>query len=297
MAGNRTWSCACIVFLMFATFGWGFIPVGCIRRRLQRSGPSLNGIAEWRNFILSQPNGIYLLPFSPTEALVPGQSRTILLKEGRFFDLVDDVIEKHNSIVGMVLMGDDGIIMHGMPLCEIVNVEVFAGFRGKVTIEITLESVGRAKLVELTQMKPSMMGRCMELVDDRLDGKRQDLKASRDIVRQLEETLKAMPSGCYYSDYSNARVSALRVLTDEANDKETNDLTAISWALIACLPTEIGSEVALKAIATVDLLHRLHLGAKAILEEQIRPTQSQNASLLSDGVLLERFEGDTSLFE
>jgi hypothetical protein len=104
---------------------------------------------------MAEGSDIYLLAFPSSEALVPGQSIIILLKEGCLFDLIDDATDNHNSIVGMVLMGDDRIIMAGMPLCQIVNVEIFSGFRGKVTIEITLESVGRAELVELTQMKPT----------------------------------------------------------------------------------------------------------------------------------------------
>jgi hypothetical protein len=105
MAGIRTWNDLLFLLLLSVPLGYAFIPIQHNKRQFEKSESPLHGIAEWRK-----------------EALVPGQSRTILLKEGRFFDLIDDAIDSHISIVGMVLMGDDGIIMAGMPLCQIVNV-------------------------------------------------------------------------------------------------------------------------------------------------------------------------------
>eukprot|EP00980_Cylindrotheca_fusiformis_P008222 scaffold1736_cov127-Cylindrotheca_fusiformis.AAC.36 len=267
------------------------------RSGFRGSGTFLNGILEWRRESELPANDICLLPFPTVEALVPGQSTTIILKEGRFFDLVDDAIENHCSIIGMVLMGDDGIILDGMPLCEIVNMEIFPGFRGKVTAEITLESVGRARIIELTQLKPTMIGKCVEIVDDPPSKSGDYLNTSRDLARRLEETLKAMPDSCYYDSYSAAHSLALRVLADdETNIGEAEELAAASWAIIACLQPERRSSVAPKAVATTDLLERFQLGAKAILEEQIRLSQSE-PPFSGGGLFLDGLESDTSIFE
>lgn len=111
---------------------------------------------------------ILLLPFRIEEALVPGQSVAITLKHGRFMDLFHDAMDDHNNcILGMVLLDDDGIgsCPTTIVLCEIQDFQVDAGFRGKITIEVTLKAVSRASLRELTAWKPIMKGVCQELVD------------------------------------------------------------------------------------------------------------------------------------
>ena len=108
---------------------------------------------------------ILLLPFRATEALVPGQSVSIVLKEGRYMDLFQDCIDDHCSILGMALLGEDAILQ-AMVLCEIDDFRVDAGFRGKVTVQVTLRAVGRATVREITQMKPVMMAIGRELVDE-----------------------------------------------------------------------------------------------------------------------------------
>mmetsp|Transcript_9620 Transcript_9620/g.14850 ORF Transcript_9620/g.14850 Transcript_9620/m.14850 type:complete len:94 (-) Transcript_9620:925-1206(-) len=62
-----------------------------------------------------------------------------------------------------VLMGHDSL-QEVMPLCEIVDCQVDAGYRGKVTITVQLRSVERASKVELTRMKPFMMGLCKDFL-------------------------------------------------------------------------------------------------------------------------------------
>jgi ribosomal protein L5 len=62
----------------------------------------------------------------------------------------------YHSMVGTVLMGDDGLL-NEMPLCTIDDLVVQAGFRGKVTVQVILLAMARAKIQDVTQMKPIMM--------------------------------------------------------------------------------------------------------------------------------------------
>jgi hypothetical protein len=250
-----------------------------LHRRKRIKSP-LYGFAEWQDDP-SSPTDLHLLAFPASEALIPGQSTTIVLKEGRFYDLMDDAIENHHSVIGMVLVGEDGIIFDGMPLCEIVSMEVKSGFRGKITIDMELESVGRAKLLELNQMKPTMMGSCIELVDNYNTHKVSDLEKSQDMLMKLEKMIKDLNGGSFNSGYESACQRAFNVTTREHGLGEGNsqlcELAAASWAILACLP-ERPSTIASKAIATTDIFQRLQLGAKAILEEQIKQTTSLAAN-------------------
>lgn len=103
-----------------------------------------------------------MLPFRAEQALVLGKSLSCTLKDGRFFDLFQDCIDEHSSVLGMALLGEDGILDHVI-LCEISDYSIDAGFRGRLTIHVTLTAVGRAALVQLTQMQPIMIALCREI--------------------------------------------------------------------------------------------------------------------------------------
>lgn len=132
----------------------------------------LFGLSEWRQRFAAddpythnaplQPQPLLLLPFATSDILPIGQSTTIVLKEGRYYDLFQDCIDDYESVMGMAIMGDDGLC-DTLVLCDISDFDVDAGYRGKVTVSVTLRAVGRAALVELVQMKPIMMSMCLEM--------------------------------------------------------------------------------------------------------------------------------------
>ena len=169
---------------------------------------ALNGIAEWRDGLLSSPlssqstiiSKLHLLAFPVSNVMLPGQHLTVRLKEGRFFDLLEESIEDHNSIVGMALMDDDGLLSSGcLPLCEIVAMDVNAGYRGRIDIDATLRCVGRAKLLHLDQMIPTMMGTCVEILGDehdKLDEKDESdndsLDAAQQVIDQIQSRLQEL---------------------------------------------------------------------------------------------------------
>ena len=147
--------------------------------------PPLRGLAEWRDAVPERAAGnsgtngsgsgsgsrgsgrgrpIPMLPFPSEDVLVRGQSTTIVLREGRHHDLLDECVSGHGSLVGMALLDDDGLL-EVMPLCEIGDVDVRAGYGLGVALHVTLRAVGRATIEEVTRMRPTMGGICCELAD------------------------------------------------------------------------------------------------------------------------------------
>lgn len=218
----------------------------------------------------SQPLDLNLLAFSTSDALFLGQSTCVTLKEGRFFDLIDDATSNHNSLIGMMLMGDDRIVIEGMPLCKIVDVDVRSGFRGRVTMSVELQAVGRARLEELKQMQPTIMGTCTELRDV-VQMSKGDLKKSQSWVDRLAYHLK-QPS--ILTVYQSAYTDAVAMLEEEYRDTELRDMAAKSWAYMACLSPESIGRYGPKAIATTAVHTRLEIVAKAFLNEQVKNTES-----------------------
>lgn len=262
-----------LLILLVTNVSWAFQSHSC-RRQLSAQASRLFGMSEWREKVAStntQEVGtpILLLPFSAKEALVPGQSTSIILKEGRFYDLFQDCIDDYESIVGMVLMGDDGLLRE-MPLCEIHDFDVQAGFRGKVTVSVTLLAVARAQIVEVTAMKPIMTGVCTELSDKDVC----NVALANEFVDDIESIIKDMnrivggvsPKQRYEDALELAFTSGDRETTDGsfiADERTISELTAASWAVFTLLSDK---SFLYKAIATTSVTDRLKIGLKALLD-------------------------------
>lgn len=231
---------------------------------------------------------ILMLPFPSDDILLQGQSTTIILKEGRFYDLFQDCIDDHQSIVGMAIMADDGLVMDGMPLCEIVNFDVEAGYRGKVTVCVTLRAVGRATIVELTQMRPIMMGTCVELMDDAVsDG--DALAVAKDLVCDIQSTIGDMNSS-FQRRFESAFDLALEhdaIIRGYVSSRETGvysikDITAASWAVFGCcIPSNMLLE---EALVSTSVTNRLRLGLKALLDVKYQTNGMREVDEIDDVV-------------
>lgn len=244
-------------------------------------------MAEWRrNYSQDESTStgdrpILLLPFRADDALVPGQSRDLILKEGRLFDLVQDAMDDHDSVIGAALLGEDGFL-DVLSLCEIHHFEVHPGYRGKVTVSITLKAVGRAGITSMTEMKPIMRGYCQEIVDnvicdvslasgivDDIEAVVEDLSRRKDwhMQRQLYEkaytlTLESLDQAFHPKDQIDG-------------DRRVGDIIAASWAIFAVVSDKT---ILQKAMKIVDLVERLRFGLKAVLAEKyvMKPTNSLN---------------------
>ena len=265
------------------------VPSSSMRHRYHQRSASqtrLLGLSEWREGRAdgpgegaSQQAPLLLLPFAPPELLPVGQSTTIVLKEGRYYDLFQDCIDDHESVLGMAILGDDGL-WDTVALCAISDFDVDAGYRGKVTVSVTLRAVGRARLVELVQMKPVMMGLCLELVDDE-DGTCSDGEwaiAAEELLGTIDSTVQSLG---LESRYRDALELAQRTLVEGSVARKEDYLrddqamllrvTAASWAVFgictpAAAPSGMITACLREAMAATSALERLKLGRKALLE-------------------------------
>jgi len=231
---------------------------------------------------------ILLLPFRATEALVPGQSVSIVLKEGRYMDLFQDCIDDHCSILGMALLGEDSIL-NAMVLCEIDDFEVDAGFRGKVTVQVTLRAVGRATVKEITQMKPVMVAIGRELVDDKKQDPAVLLEESSatesasettisNLLKDIQSTIQALGRQAEFEQACQLirdHVSSSSPATSTDNDSGVSDELVVSWAIFAIALDK--SQVA-EAIARTNVVERLQLGLQVLVGETFDMSGGETSS-------------------
>lgn len=211
---------------------------------------------------------LLMLPFGIGEVLVPGQTTTLVLKEGRYFDLLDEAYEDHNGVIGTVLMGNDELLQT-VPLCEISAYALDAGYRGKVTATVTLKCVSRVKFFGLKSLKPYMQGKCEEIIDD-VDV---DLVYAREIVNDIEDIISTSPNEPSYQKAFWLALNALDykptslLTTDPSTSNEKLELEAASWAALSVL-SDPGKCYA--GLGSNNLIKRLRLVLQTLLEERFR---------------------------
>lgn len=262
-----------------------------VQQDTSSSNTRLFGLSERRqkfaadNSAPPQPQPLLLLPFATSDILPIGQSTTIVLKEGRYYDLFQDCIDDYESIMGMAIMGDDGLC-DTLMLCNISDFDVDAGYRGKVTVSVTLRAVGRAALVELVQMKPIMMGMCLEVVDELQSV--DEWTSAKELLGDIESTLQTLGLEPQYKDAFDLAQRALiedgtmeNGMIKIANPARLQ-MAAASWAVFgACMPSsssDMISSCLQEAMATTSPLVRLKLGRKALLEMMYQGSDMTNAS-------------------
>lgn len=222
----------------------------------------------------NDPRTLLLLPFPQDQALLIGQNMTIVLKEGRFLDLLDQATENHCSMMGTILLGNDDLLPI-MPLCEISDFSIDAGFRGKITSTVTLKCVGRAKLSEawppaaasLTQHKPYMIGRVSELKDgepyydlataESLVSDVKKLSATKEVHEEFQQN--------YWLALNSLGYTPTSLLTrDPMATSQQKEIEAASWAAFSALKDKNNIYSALR---TTDAMERLQLALRMLLTE------------------------------
>ena len=272
------------------------------KRAKDTTNTRLFGLSEWRQrFAVGdphnaplQPQPLLLLPFATSDVIPIGQSTTIVLKEGRYYDLFQDCIDDYESIMGMAIMGDDGLC-DTLVLCNISDFDVDAGYRGKVTVSVTLRAVGRAALVELVQMKPIMMGMCLEMMDEAQGAGAggstdtdDEWTLAQELLGDIESILPTLGLEYQYNDALDLAQRALiedGTIEDDVEETENQSrlqMTAASWAVLgACMPnnsSDMISSCLQEAMATTSPLIRLKLGRKALLEMMYQGNDMTDAS-------------------
>jgi len=242
------------------------------------SGSSrLYGITEWRDAVdeIDRDRKIFMLPFRATEALVLGQAVSICLKEGRFFDLFQDCVDFHDRVLGMVLMGDDAFL-DTLVLCEIEDYSVDAGFRGKVTVEVTLRAVGRATMKEIQQMKPVMMGICRELKDDEVT---KPYTTASSLVDDIRSTVEALGRRNEWDQACHLVENAATSTTEINYNDDVKQIITASWAVFAIANSKTRVP---DAVSLTNSVERLQLGLKVLLDDQFTSSRSESNAVQID---------------
>ena len=143
------------------------IPTTTITIHCPLSTSRLYGINEWRDKFSSTTTStsttstnhnnsttlpLLLLPFKPTQIILPGQSTKLQFKQGKYIDIIDEALTSYESVVGLSILDDDGLLPY-VVVCEI-NEESFVmnsvGYRGFSSVEVDVCAVGRAYRVSTT---------------------------------------------------------------------------------------------------------------------------------------------------
>ena len=274
-------------------------------RSRARFATRLRGLAEWRQIALDDGDGegptttrtqIFLLPFAAEEALFPGQATSLVLKHGKFLDLFQESLDERGSMVGTALMGDDGLL-EAVPLCEIVDFDVDAGFRGRVSVRVTLRAVSVAKIDELIQTTPVMAAWVTEIVDAADAGSVRTLLEANEVVDDIERMISDMTklgdvgdSGALsrQEQYRQALRRVLHTITSNKSKSGGNtqrerkssavscrslsELQAASWSVFASIASASSSNAATgrrrhEALASTNLVERLQFGRQLLMEE------------------------------
>lgn len=265
-----------------------------------KSSTSLQDVANWRSNSLEKNRTVLILPVPLDQTILPGQSQTVIWNEGRQLDLLEESISNHYNVVSVASINDgtdasdDGDAttpsQQGMfaclALCEIVKYSVDAGFRGRVTATVTLRCVSRAKLVEVSQSSPMMMGKCYELSDDiapSTDEIKQEMEICEDIVKDILQLTEDN------NDYQAAFWQALAALDYDPTTMLTRyplatntrkEVEAVSWGAISLLQDPSRRY---QGFASTSLLYRLQMGRNSLLREQLLGLDYKTTMPVSSG--------------
>lgn len=125
----------------------------------------LYGINEWRDKFSSCPttasttnsNSTYedtlpllLLPFTPSDIILPGQTTTLQFKQGKYIDIIDESLTSYESVIGLSILSDDGLLPYAV-ICEVIEDEFVMdmGYRGFSSMSVGVKAVGRGRRVML----------------------------------------------------------------------------------------------------------------------------------------------------
>ena len=222
---------------------------------------------------------LVLLPFEPSQVILPGQVTTLEFKHGKFMDLIYDAIETRDSVIGLSILSDDGLL----PVCVLAEViedelDMKMGYRGFSSMSVGIRAVGRAYQVKevpgsdnlraRTAQEAIHIGQFVEYEDGDLTD--EQMREGREI---LDEVSLSIPhnSDSYNATYHRSYdILKGNTLTKASVDDEQLALQAWSWTVISSIihserrtlpPSVIG-----EAIETRSTLNRLKIAKILFLE-------------------------------
>ena len=255
-----------VSILLHFTCADAFVPKCSFDSGACRSPTSLFGISEWRKE--NTGSELLLLPTSLDKMMVPGQSRFVVVEEESLMGMLTSAIDDNNSIIGtMISVGDDYSkdFLKIVPLCEISHYSQDNTKHG-TTGYVNLKCVGRAKLKELKQVKPFLIGHCQIVVDEEWG----DVHSAAKVLNDVKELISKSSTPQKWATYQQTVPLALEALeslltwNDPINSQTIKELEAASWAATSTLQSKTKSY---EALATRNLFERLQMVLRSTMEE------------------------------
>lgn len=225
---------------------------------------------------------LVLLPFEPSQIILPGQVTTLAFRQGRYMDLIYDATENRDSVIGLTILSDDGLL----PVCILAEVledelDMKMGYRGFSSMSVGIKAIGRAYQVKevsgsdgllraKTAQEAIHLGQFVEYEDGDLTD--DQMRKGREI---LDEVSLSIPHSDVYNSTYRRVYNFLKdnaQMKSSAVDDELLSLQANSWTVISAI-MDIDSErrtlppsVIAEAIETTSTLNRLRIAKVLFLE-------------------------------
>lgn len=297
--------------------------------RSHQSFTKLHGVQEWRakysnhnttsssssqshDHQQDQQLPLLLLPFNPSQILLPGQTTSYTFRHGKYIDLIDDSITNYESVIGMSILSDDGLLPITV-LCEVMEeeLEIHMGYRGFSSMEVKVRAVGRVRRCDVnsnniggsttnsfggedlrtTALDDIHLGKVADWADDPLDEEQKvvasEYRENIMSILRLRQTMREEEEDTQRSRLKRQQkyyASAYDIITREKrsssiDDDIDDDFTATSWGAFAAATAidrpNVDGSVNIDALSTTDTVERLRLGLAMLLENQL-PLWSNN---------------------
>ena len=298
------------------------------RRPPPRRSTSLFGILEWRkkfslspkisisnNYNNTEVHGddgtlpLLLLPFAPSQILLPGQTTTMKFKHGKYMDIIDESMTSYHSVLGLSLVGEDGPLPFAV-ICEVLgdDLEVNMGYRGFSSMEVGIRAVGRAKRCSFaTNESESREGQQVKIIkgNDYFRGRttisddihlgqfiewhddiitNDEFEVASEYSAAIEELFSRIPNDdnarqrlmqfteVYQAMLEQLTASPRNLKTigySESEHQNHMHFTSFSWASIAAAGDDTSGSIITQALETTNTVERLRLGLTMIMDSQI----------------------------
>lgn len=239
-------------------------------------------------------------------------------------DLIDESMTHYESVIGMSVLSDDGLLPVTV-LCEVIEeeLEMQMGYRGFSSMAVGIRAVGRMRRCDVnsnnsdtssrstidknartTALDDIHRGKVVDLSDDPLD-EEQDVMANEykenilSILRltQNEEEQRLSEKLRIQQRHYNSVYDAIT----NSSDKVDNNLTATSWGAFAAataIDRPISDDsVNIEALSTTNTVERLRLGLAMLLENQMPLQSIELKSIRGNGGKSTSLQDDIDTFQ
>ncbi|KAL3790023.1 hypothetical protein HJC23_011379 [Cyclotella cryptica] len=288
----------------------------------------LSGVPEWRAKFSTPPGNatgeltsspyksalpLLLFPFEPRRVLLPGQRARLTFRHGKFMDMIDESLSSYESVVGMSILDDDGLLPV-IVLCEVFEeeVEVKSGFRGVLSMNVGLRAVETMKRWDgaqgagydveneekargsdlgdavggITALDEIHLGKFVDFEDDLLTS--DEIKAAHEYLANIASLLNlpSLPTSTsgqeltvrqklFFASYN----SMLERYDATGMSRNQSQIIAASWAVFSTVEDDDKiSSVICRALTTKNAVERLRLGLATMLDSTMPVADDYNES-------------------